>query len=177
MSNKSFEQTLEQQINALPNELQPDKDLWQGIDIALTHHQQNDVEEVKLAQSNGVVQLSDWRSPKTLALAASFMLVAALSWNLASNKPVPQQASGLVVKMAQQHADQKEALLASFARSPELTDNWQGQLQELEDAAAAIEKALLEAPEDVGLLKMLQNIHQQQLVLIEKVHAPKWQAI
>ena len=58
-----------------------------------------------------------------------------------------------------------------------LTNNWQQQLAELDSAAEAIKKALLNEPDNMALLKMLQSVHQQQINLIERVHSPKWSQI
>ena len=81
------------------------------------------------------------------------------------------------MQMMLQHEEQKSVLLASYAQSPELTSNWQAQLQELEEAANAIASALQSDPENIALLKMLQQVHQKQLQLIESVHAAPWQTI
>ncbi len=64
-----------------------------------------------------------------------------------------------------------------YQNQPALTDNWQQQLTELEDAERAIKQALENEPENPALLKMLAQVYQQQLDLINKVHAPKWQTI
>ena len=64
-----------------------------------------------------------------------------------------------------------------YQNQPALTDNWQQQLTELEDAERAIKQALDNEPENPALLKMLAQVYQQQLDLINKVHAPKWQQI
>ena len=58
-----------------------------------------------------------------------------------------------------------------------LTENWQQQLEELDEAAIAIKKALENEPNNVALLKMLKKVHQQQIMLIERVHAPAWKTI
>jgi len=58
-----------------------------------------------------------------------------------------------------------------------LTDNWQVQLQELEDAEQAIKQTLENEPKNKALLSMLAQVYQQQLDLINKVHAPRWQHI
>ena len=186
MTDKSFDQVLQQKVEGLPQQLQPARDLWQGIDIALTEreleHEAHGSDKVLIGQkkpSTGakVVDLSDWFSLKPMAVAASFSLVAFISWNT-FNGPVNQSGpSQLVSQMMLQHDEQKSVLLASFSERPELTSNWQAQLQELEEAEKAIESALQNDPENIALLKMLQQVHQQQLELIEAVHLPVWQTI
>ena len=58
-----------------------------------------------------------------------------------------------------------------------LTENWQQQLSELDRAARDILEALEQDPGNMDLLKMLRNVYQQQLNLVERVHQPKWQYI
>ncbi|WP_346993140.1 hypothetical protein [Alteromonas gracilis] len=47
----------------------------------------------------------------------------------------------------------------------------------MDDAADAIKTALKEDPDNSALIKMLHHVYQQQIALIERVHAPKWQQI
>jgi hypothetical protein len=183
MTEKSFDQMLQHKVTDLPGQMQPERDLWQGIDIALADR----VSEQRASQQTSVKKnagldsafdsINEWFSFKPMALAASMMLVAFLSWN-SLNTTVPNtQSTHLVSQMMLQHEEQKSVLLASFAETPELTSNWQVQLQELEKAAKDIETALQNDPENITLLKMLQQVHQQQLELIETVHVPAWQSI
>ena len=79
--------------------------------------------------------------------------------------------------LSSQHQTQRDQLLVSLEGQPALTENWQEQLQELDDAAAAIKAALAQDPNNAALLKMLQNVYQQQISLIERVHSPKWRQI
>ncbi|BDX07962.1 hypothetical protein [Planctobacterium marinum] len=177
MSNKDFEQTLQDKIQSLPTEMQPEKDLWQGIDIALTSAEKVAAKNDNDATTGQVISLSQWFPAKPMALAASLVLVALIGWNGLQKTSSNEVSSSLVARMMEQHDEQKSVLLASMSESPELTDNWQAQLQELEQAATAIEAALENEPNNITLLKMLQQVHQQQLELIERVHAPVWQQI
>lgn len=177
MSNDNFEQALQDKVRALPKEIQPEKDLWQGIDIALTPAGQAQSSVVKERKSAAVVSIFGNSGTRNLALAASVALVAVLGWNGLQTSPELAPSTNLVSHMMQQHDEQKSVLLASLSESAELTDNWQSQLQELEQAASAIEAALQNDPDNITLLKMLQQVHQQQLALIERVHAPVWQEI
>ena len=65
MTNTEFESKLAEQIENLPKEIQPRKDLWKGIDYAL---------EEPLQQNSGTY--------KWYAVAASVMFVVLLSWNM-----------------------------------------------------------------------------------------------
>lgn len=72
---------------------------------------------------------------------------------------------------------QKQSLLVQYQSQAALTDNWQVQLKELEDAEQAIKQTLENEPQNKALLSMLAQVYQQQLDLINKVHAPRWQQI
>lgn len=157
-----FEQELQQQINALPKEQQPTRDLWPGIELALSE------------------PVSQQRQPQYkiwYATAASVLvgiLSVALLW-----QPQQKQVNSdeLIQLLSQQHQQQKSLLLAQFADQPAVTDNWQEQLNSLDQAASAIKRALEEEPNNMALLRMLQQVHQKQIDLIEQVHAPQWQQI
>jgi hypothetical protein len=60
---------------------------------------------------------------------------------------------------------------------PTSTDNWQQQLKDLDEAEKAIKEALQDSPNNPALLGMLKHVYQQELAIIERVHAPTWQAI
>ena len=68
-------------------------------------------------------------------------------------------------------------MLVAYKNQDALTSNWQVQLQELEEAELAIKQVLENEPQNQALLTMLAQIYQQQLDLINKVHAPRWQHI
>ncbi|GAB3037281.1 hypothetical protein [Bowmanella dokdonensis] len=162
MNKQNFERDLQRRITELQKDRQPQRDLWPGIEYALNRQQ----EEVPL------------RSGKPfLGLAAAVAVIGFVGWLSFSPSPVGQGDPSLVAALSQQHQQQKQALLASFADQPALTQNWQEQLDELDGAAEAIKQALEEDPNNLALLKMLQQVYQQQIDLIEKVHAPKWQQI
>jgi len=81
------------------------------------------------------------------------------------------------VAMSEFFTKQKQSLLVQYQSQVALTDNWQVQLQELEDAEQAIKQTLENEPKNKALLSMLAQVYQQQLDLINKVHAPRWQHI
>lgn len=167
MTEQDFDSQLRRQIDALPRQIQPQRDLWAGIDVALTQQSmQQDETPVKVPHHRGLY-----------ALAASLMVVAITAWLTLS--PAPQQVTGeqLVNALSEQHQSQVDSLLVKFKDQPALTNNWQQQLTQLDEAAIAIKAALEQDPDNVALLRMLQNVYQQQIELIERVHAPKWQAI
>lgn len=174
MSKDKFDTALAEKIEGLSKQVQPERDLWPGIDIAISQQAQQ-AGGAAAAQGNTVVVQ---KSHKGLyAIAASILLVGVLSWSTFSPQLSGPDSLELVEVLSNQHQQQKDALLVSFKDQPALTENWQEQLQELDEAAGAIKAALAQEPDNVALLKMLQNVHQQQITLIERVHSPKWRQI
>jgi hypothetical protein len=163
---KPFEQYLKQKLDALPTERQPENDLWPGIDLALH------AEKPHSAFS---------KPQRWLASAAALIVAVGLGWVLQplwhTQNDVALNGEALVQALSQQHEQNKTTLLVSLKDTPALTNNWEEQLTELEEAAEAIKTALKEDPDNTALLRMLQSVYQQQFLLIERVHAPKWQKI
>ncbi len=169
MTKNSFDKALDEQIDALPKEKQPERDLWRGVSLA--------IENESAAHNTASRRPAVWA-----AMAACVALVALVSWYGLQQPPTqtgPQSVTGeaLVKALSDQHEQQKQALLVEYTDTPALADNWQQQLAELDDAASAIKAALEQDPDNPALLRMLQNVYQQQIALIERVHAPKWQRI
>jgi hypothetical protein len=163
MNRPNFEQELSQQLDNLEREKLPSRDLWPGIELAL-------VEEISYHKQDG-------RFTKLHLLAASILVVGALGWLSMSQFNPPTSGSDVVAKLSQQHFTQKQALLVRFKDQPALTENWQQQLIGLDEAESAIKAALKNDPNNLALLKLLQNVYQQQINLIERVHSPKWSQI
>ena len=169
MSNNDFESALKQQLGGLQKEQMPERDLWQGIEIALANEPApNEIKEEQPAAQG---------QPKLWAVAAAVGFVGVLSWYGMNQPQTALTQEDLVAALSSQHEAQKDELLVQFEGQPALTQNWEQQLKELDEAADAIKAALKQDPNNVALLKMLQNVHQQQIDLIERVHAPKWQQI
>ncbi|MFT5276398.1 MAG: hypothetical protein ACI97K_002811 [Glaciecola sp.] len=145
-------------------EKQPERDLWRGIEQAL----QNSDNAAGNSKLSGMKPM--------LAMAASFMVVAVISWaSFESGKSM--QGDALVAAMSEQHSSQKKSLLISFKDQPAATSNWQQQIDELDEAAQAIKRALKEEPNNSALLRMLKNVYEQQMAIIERVHEPSWARI
>lgn len=163
-----FESELANKINALPKEKRPERDLWKGIELGLEAEQKDNSSVFKMPMQ--------WP-----ALAASVIAVAVLViYTLGGGqKDAPAVIDGemLVQALSNQHEEQKQVLLTRFDGQAALTEDWQQQLTELDEAANAIKLALEQDPDNTALLGMLQHVYQQQLLLIERVHAPKWQQI
>lgn len=109
---------------------------------------------------------------KLTAIAACFTAVLVSTVLLFK---VPE--ANTAVAMSEFFTKQKQSLLVQYQSQAALTDNWQVQLQELEDAEQAIKQTLENEPKNKALLSMLAQVYQQQLDLINKVHAPRWQHI
>lgn len=161
MNDKEFEQILKSGLETLDKERQPERDLWPGIEFGLENQQpQKPVSYIK-----------------PLSMAAAVAMVSIVGWMSFQSPVLSTQDTDLVTLLTEQHDQQKQALLVSFQNEPALTGNWQQQLTELDEAAMAIKKALAEDENNLALLKMLQRVHQQQIDLIERVHAPTWRKI
>ncbi|MDP5032091.1 hypothetical protein [Paraglaciecola sp.] len=162
MNKADFESDLQQQLVALNREKQPERELWSGIELALV----NSPDVVNKPKSGKIYAL--------VAGVALIGLVSLLSFNTAQKHP---NGSDLIASLSAQHQQQKQALLVQFQDQPALTSNWQEQVAELDKAELAIKAALKNEPNNMALLKLLQNVYQQQISLIERVHSPKWSQI
>lgn len=156
-------ETLKQHIEQLPAEIEPQRDLWQGIELSISG------------------QKPPAKKPhKLIAIAAGLLIPAVLTGLMLFNNTQQNtgvEADNVALQLSRQFESQKQSLLVTYSDQQAVTDNWQGQLAELEEAAVAIKAALEHEPENMALLRMLQTIYQQQIDLIERVHAPKWQQI
>ncbi|KXI29620.1 hypothetical protein [Paraglaciecola hydrolytica] len=162
MNKADFESDLQQQLVALNREKQPERELWSGIELALV----NSPDVVNKPKSGKIYAL--------VAGVALIGLVSLLSFHTAQKHP---NGSDLIASLSAQHQQQKQALLVQFQDQPALTSNWQEQVAELDKAELAIKAALKNEPNNMALLKLLQNVYQQQISLIERVHSPKWSQI
>jgi hypothetical protein len=161
---KTFEQNLAKQLAELNKEKPPERDLWAGIELALAT-------DKTMIRSQTIPSMA---GKKLYLVAATVALFGFIGWLTINPPTVYLTGYELVASLSQQHQLQKDALLVSFAGQPALTQNWQEQLTELDGAAIAIKTALGNEPNNMALLKMLQSVHQQQINLIERVHAAKW---
>lgn len=166
MSNKNGP-SIERHIEQLNKDKMPQRDLWTGIEYSIS--------DANIAKGQSAQESRFKRTP-VFAIAAS-VLVAMLVGYFSFQTGRLESGQDLVMQISQQHSQQKDALLVSLDGQPTTTQNWQQQLDELDQAAVAIKKALANEPNNSALLKMLQKVYQQQIMLIERVHAPAWQQI
>ncbi|KAF7787482.1 hypothetical protein PRUB_a4878 [Pseudoalteromonas rubra] len=161
MSKPTFEQFLKQQLPRQQDQDQlpePQRDLWQGIEKAIN------------VSSTEVPSRSPWIK---LAGVAACVSAGLLSWQVIMTQP----RQDTMTHMSAFFEQKKQTLLVQYEAQPALTKDWQGPLQELEEAEQAIKLALMKDPDNAALLKMLAQVYQQQLDLITKVHQPQWQQI
>jgi hypothetical protein len=144
-----------------PCEIKPRQNLWPGIEQAINNTQPQ-------ATTSSV-----W--PRA-SLAAAATLLLAVAVVLLNNKQVAVPAFDPGEAFAS-YEQEKQQMLVAYSQQPALTDNWQQQLNELETAAQSIRDALKHDPNNTVLIHMLNNVYQQQLKLIKKVHTPRWQNI
>ncbi|GLR71785.1 hypothetical protein [Agaribacter marinus] len=158
------EKDMTQQLEALPREKTPSRDLWPGIEYAISQRQ--------------AAEKTSWR--RQTGIAASFLvalLVGYMGYQGLGSQGILQNNQAIAEQMSVQFMQQRDALLISLDGQNATTQNWQQQLDELDAAAKAIKTALKEDPNNQALLAMLKNVYEQQLKLIERVHAPSWQQI
>ncbi|MDO6839100.1 hypothetical protein Q4602_06445 [Paraglaciecola chathamensis] len=177
MHKPDFEHALQDKLAQLDKQKQPERDLWPGIELALVKQEDQARNVHDLSDKKVRVNDNSRYWGRAVALAAAVAIIALVSWK--GMLPNDDMISGeeLVAALSAQHEEQKNALLVQFEGKNALTNNWQQQLAELDSAAEAIKKALLNEPDNMALLKMLQSVHQQQINLIERVHSPKWSQI
>lgn len=163
MNDKVFEERLGRELDALQEELSPNRDLWPGIDHAIN--------------SNSIAV------PKPVAIAASILLVVSLAFSgglYFKRDAAPDNMAGinaLIAGLQSEHERNKQTLLVEYQGQPALAPDWEGQMQQLEQAEQAIYEALRDDPENLELLKILRQVQTKQIDLIESVYAPLFTTI
>ena len=146
-------------IEEMQKDRLPERDLWQGIELA--------IQVADDSKNNGIRPL--------YALAASIVLAITVGFfSFYSGQQV--QTQQIAEQMTEDYAQHREALLAKYKDVPAAA-NYATQMKDLEDAAEAIKKALEDDQTNPVLLQMLKRVYEQQISLIESVHAPDWQQI
>lgn len=165
MNKPITDQQLQQQIDGLQQDIQPSRDLWAGIELAIEHQDQST--EPKKATF------------APYAWAASVMAAVLLTWMV--NKPMQNQQVQLtaVEVIKQQYQTEKNTMLVSFGKPDisKLPEKMQKQFTELQSARESLLKALEDDPENPDLLNLLKWTQSQELSLLEQLYSPKWQTI
>lgn len=152
MTETEFNKKLQQKIEALQKDSMPNRDLWFGIEQAIS--KESTLKKTVFAAAAAV---------SLLFLGAGFLLTNGLEIS-----PNSQPISAL----AEQHQTQKVVLLNSYQNYQPLIEGWDKQMQELDVAEKAIMQAIKENPENTALLTMLKHIHSKQISFINRTHKP-----
>ncbi|QBY03844.1 hypothetical protein E2K93_05365 [Thalassotalea sp. HSM 43] len=164
------DQELQQQIETLDKDIQPQRDLWAGIEHAIEHRSQQEQPKSRATFT-------------PYAWAASVVFAVLLTWQLLPTQqvqaPVEVAAVDPVSLLQEQYQEQRNSMLVSFGE-PDLTqlpDNIKQQFDELDSAQESLLKALQEDPNNKDLLNLLKWTQQQELSLLDQLYSPKWQSI
>lgn len=170
------EQRLQIQVDELPDEMTPERDLWTGIERAIQSKQQD----------KPLIESSAKKVFVPTAWAASLVAAVLVTWVSFS----PQQESthlaqqngsplNLVNAMQENFERTKQTMLVSFGqpKTSELPKEIQAELIKLSSAQRTIEKALIEDPSNNDLLNLLRWTQKQELDLLTQLYSPKWQSI
>jgi len=173
MNKQVSDKALASHVDKLPNEMQPQRDLWSGIERAIQDKSQHGP---IVNQKNNIVPM---------AWAASFIAAVLVAWIsfaptphlatplTASNEDTIQPTVGqLVSSMQESFKQQKQAMLVSYGQ-PDMTNlpvKMQTQLVELAQARKTIKQALVNDENNVDLLNLLRFTQQQELNLLQQLY-------
>ncbi|MEM0909973.1 MAG: hypothetical protein AAGJ37_03305 [Pseudomonadota bacterium] len=153
---------LDEAVKGITKKKSPERDLWQGIELAIASEQTEPV------RRRHIMPL--------YAIAASVMLVIVIGIGNYDSGEM-SQTQIIAEQMSTDYLAKREALLVAYGNTAVTVDDLEIQLANLDDAASAIKKAISEDANNPVLLQMLKRVYAQQIELIEKVHAPKWQQL
>lgn len=160
---KTTEQLLQNELDSLKNEIQPERDLWNGIDHSINR--------------------TFWHSHfsvKNIAVAASFALVLSFAI-IQSLRPTANNIDeGLIQLMSAlqlEHKQNKQALLVKFTENIPSYQDWENEMQELENAEALLYQSLLKEPNNLTILTILRQVQNKQLELLSTVYTPRLTSI
>lgn len=160
-------------VDKLPKEMEPQRDLWQGIEHAIQDKK----------QQNTFVNKQRYFVPA--AWAASLIAAVLVGWVTFSPTPqiteplvvsnenvLPSNAEQLIETMQVSFQQQKQALLVSYGQPDmsHLSANMQAQFEVLAQARKTIEKALLNDENNIDLLNLLRFTQQQELNLLQQLY-------
>lgn len=167
---KNAEQNLKAAIAKLPREMTPERDLWSGIEKAISQN----------SQTASPSQHSKAKVFMPTAWAASVVAAVLLTWvTLGPTSDNSEQQVNLVVEMQQDFEQQKKTMLVSFGAPDvkKLPTAMQAELTKLSSAQQTISKALADDPNNSDLLNLLRWTQKQELDLLKQLYSPQWQTI
>lgn len=174
MNKQVSDQTLASEVRKLPKDMQPQRDLWPGIERAIQHKNQR-VQHTDKQQS---LPPMAWAASIIAAVLVAWISFAPTSTNitpdLVSNhsEQAALNSDVLVKAMQTNFQQQKQAMLVSYGK-PDMSNlpvTMQNQLEELAQARKTIEKALKADANNVDLLNLLRFTQQQELNLLQQLY-------
>lgn len=156
------ETDLRWQLRQLPREIDPSRDLWNGIAAAI--------------ERRPPARAHRWMLP-SLAMAASVLVVAGLAWKQLGAPRVPPPApasvdpSALVVATESRAiTDEYQAALRQYKGAP-VPAAIEPTLGELDRSVAQIQRAIARDPDAVFLLEQLRRTYSTRLALTQRAVA------
>lgn len=174
MNRKLSDQGLASQVNKLPKEMQPQRDLWPGIERAIQEKSQQSASEIKKSTMLPTVWAASIIAAVLVAWFSFEPATSEVSESLTAHKTANGHfnANSLVSSMQASFEQQKQTMLVSYG-TPEMADlpvNMRNQLDVLAQARKTIEKALVNDVNNVDLLNLLRFTQQQELNLLQQLY-------
>ena len=179
MVNEITDKELQQQIDKLPKEITPERDLWAGIEKATQGKKQ-------VTEERKVFVPSVWAASLLAAVLVTWLTIAPheteqqlVQQEEVSSGQSAQAQVALVTLMQDNFLQQKQAMLVSFGQPDmsKLPAEMQVQLEKLAAARKSITKALENDANNMDLLNLLDFTQQQELKLIQQLYRPQLQSI
>ncbi len=152
-------------VRSLDREIQPERDLWVGIERNIIHHPQR-----RLAE-----RMQDWMpygmaASMVLAVAALFISLNQVNSNPAGLAVALDPAMG---EMKQEYLQVRNPMVEQFNQTNKDLDSRTLQdlhrnLEILELARRQIEEQVRQNPENTRLVEMLMRVHEQELDLLKR---------
>lgn len=174
------DEQLLQAVNKLPAQLTPERDLWQGIERAIsTKTQDSPLVVNNLTVTNQAKVISLFNNKTSLAWAASIVIAVLFTWTSIELPQNSETKIDLVASMQLNFEQQKKTMLVSLGQPNlnKLSVNMQAQFTQLTSAQNTVKKALVQDPNNADLLNLLRWTQQQELDLLKQLYRPKWQSI
>ena len=174
MNKQISDQRLTSLVNELPKDMQPQRDLWSGIERAI----QDKVQQDNSKSNNNTVLPMAWAASIVAAVLVAWISFAPTTSTLSplltksNEEKVPLNTEVIISSMQANFQQQKQAMLVSYGK-PDMASlpiNMQNQLVELAKARRTIEKALVDDVNNVDLLNLLRFTQQQELNLLQQLY-------
>jgi len=156
---------IDQAISELDKDIAPSRDLWPGIEKAISAPHQQPTKTH-----------SGWRANFAVAASVVALVITLVNVNGVS---VKQDSTTVVAMMVDSFEEERKAMLVSFGNQSKeaIPADLQQQLDGLVKARKSIESALEKDPQNADLIHLLKFTQQQELALLNHIYRPKWQTI